>query len=250
MHRLILHWKIFLAWVLLFKLLSSESTDELTTQILKKQASPGGKSALLVGISGIDASGKGNSCSELKLQLSKSGMHVAKLPQLMIGYILFLGSNSNWWCFDFIRKDFVIPELFQQLILPLKNKQSVRLQSFKTHLISAWVIPHTWHFVNTDIILLEGIFYSEKPGEIILIIKSGSIVLRKQLCQEHWSETRRIVRRSVEEKLCFHLFPGPGNSLCAGSSKKSGWIHWFRMIPGRKNINSTPSNCTRLCFAE
>lgn len=139
-----------------------ESTDELTTQILKKHASLGGKSALLVGISGIDASGKGTLAAELKLQLAKSGMHVAKLSVDDWLHPFSAGQIQIGDAFDFYKKGFRYTELFQQLILPLKNKQSVRLQSFKTHLISGRGYPYTWHFVNTNIILLEGIFLFRK----------------------------------------------------------------------------------------
>jgi uridine kinase len=126
--------------------------------ILSRRAGHPAARALLVGLSGIDGSGKGYLADHLVTALASLGLKIATI-------------NVDGWLnlpeirFDSVRpgetfyeKALRLDELFAQLVLPLRANRGA-------HLTMAWVEetatasrPHTYHFDDVDIIVLEGIY--------------------------------------------------------------------------------------------
>jgi len=114
--------------------------------------------ALLVGISGIDASGKGFITSRLASVLRDRGFRVA-------------GTNVDGWLSlpeirfypddlpgNFYRNGLRLDEMFESLVLPLRDRRSIRLEANYTEETATAYRRHRYNFDNVDIILLEGIF--------------------------------------------------------------------------------------------
>lgn len=120
--------------------------------------------SLLVGISGIDGSGKGYVAGHLTRELEMLGSRVATI-------------NVDGWLqppdkrFDparpaehFYQHSIRFEEMFSRLILPLRDQRSLRLTA---QLSDATNQPnlrdHTYEFDDVDIILLEGIHLLREP---------------------------------------------------------------------------------------
>jgi len=124
--------------------------------IAKRRVTPAQR-ALLVGISGIDASGKGFITEKIAQRLRESGWRVAKinaddwlnLPEVCLGPCT-PGEH-------FYKHAMRFDEMFDQLIVPLKQNRAV---SF----VADCADPkgnrrkHRYEFREIDIVLLEGIF--------------------------------------------------------------------------------------------
>jgi uridine kinase len=122
-----------------------------------RDAIPPGQSAL-VGISGIDGSGKGYVTALLARDLEARGARVANI-------------NIDGWLnlparrFDparpaehFYAHAIRFPELFAHLVLPLRARRSLRLVADFAEETATAYRPHTYQFEDVDVILLEGIF--------------------------------------------------------------------------------------------
>lgn len=114
--------------------------------------------ALLVAISGIDASGKGYISNMLTASLNNSGYKVANvgidpwqnLPKIRLSKV----NAGEHFYHNAIRFD----ALFQQLLLPLKKQRSVTATMDYMQQTENEFHPYTYHYQDIDIILVEGIF--------------------------------------------------------------------------------------------
>lgn len=126
------------------------------------------KRATLIGLSGIDASGKGYIASELQSQLTKAGLQTALIG--VDGWLNLPGvrfrspkltvspNDGEHFYHNALRLD----EMFSSLILPLKQNRRVDLtMDFAEETATAYR-PHGFEFSGIDIILLEGIFIFKK----------------------------------------------------------------------------------------
>jgi uridine kinase len=113
---------------------------------------------VLVGISGIDASGKGYLAAKIADRLQMEGLKVAligaddwlNLPDVCI--------NRDNYAGHFYEHAMRFGEMFERLIIPLKQKREI---SFTADCADAEAITcrkHRYDFCDIDIILLEGIF--------------------------------------------------------------------------------------------
>jgi uridine kinase len=116
------------------------------------------RKSLLVAVSGIDASGK------------------SFLTELIVAALQAKGVNAAGICADgwlslpsrrfslvrpaehFYRHAFRFREMFGQLVLPLKEKRSIRMAAGLVEETAAAYHRHTYNFRNVDVIVLEGIF--------------------------------------------------------------------------------------------
>ena len=119
---------------------------------------PTEQSLLLVGISGIDAGGKGFITAQLADKLRRRGFKVANINVdgwLNLPYIRFNSNNpaENFYC-NAIRFD----EMFEKLILPLRTDRSVNLIADFAEETASDYKKHEYIYRDIDIILLEGIF--------------------------------------------------------------------------------------------
>lgn len=124
---------------------------------LRKTAPPA--RSVLVGISGIDGSGKGFCAARIDQRLKAEGVRSAA-----INVDGWLNPPSKRFGPDapaehFYRNGIRFAEMFAQLVLPLKERRSLRLTAELTDPTNAEGFqPFEYEFHDLDVILLEGIF--------------------------------------------------------------------------------------------
>jgi uridine kinase len=114
--------------------------------------------SLLAGISGIDASGKGYITAKLADKIRREGFNVAVINVdgwLNLPEIRFSKTNAAE---NFYENAIRFDEIFENLILPLKNRRSINLFADFAEEIAAEYRKHQYFYEAIDIILLEGIF--------------------------------------------------------------------------------------------
>ena len=119
--------------------------------------------AFLVAISGIDGAGKGHVAAQVVAALAKRGVRVAALsvdPWLRLPQERFDQADpARHFYENAIRFD----EMFESLVLPLRNARSVRLEADAVEETSTAYRRRLWHFEEVDVILLEGIYLLKAP---------------------------------------------------------------------------------------
>ena len=122
----------------------------------RKELSP--QHALLVGISGIDASGKGFVTTRIAELLQKRGIKPAVISAdgwINLPHVRFHQQDlAKHFYENAIRFD----EMFKRVILPLRIKRNVNVESDFAEETATTFRKHRYVFRNIDIILLEGIF--------------------------------------------------------------------------------------------
>ena len=131
--------------------------DFLTSKIVATRTEKSADQAILVGISGIDASGKGFITEKIAKRLRESGWRVAtinaddwlNLPEVCLSR----RTPGEHFYEHAIRFD----KMFDQLIVPLKENRAV---GFVADCADAKGNrrKHSYEFRKIDIVLLEGIF--------------------------------------------------------------------------------------------
>jgi len=114
--------------------------------------------AVLVGISGIDASGKGFVSAKLADALRTKSLNVAvisaddwlNLPKVCI--------NPDNYAEHFYENAIRFDEMFERLILPLKQHRKVDVTADCADAKATRFCKHRYEFRNVDVVLLEGIF--------------------------------------------------------------------------------------------
>jgi uridine kinase len=114
--------------------------------------------SVLIGVTGIDGSGKGYVTEKIVAQLQDEG--VRAVPINVDGWL-----NLPHWRFNpdnpaehFYRHAIRFDEMFQQLILPLKVNRRICLVADFTEETATGYRKHTYEFQDVDVIVLEGIF--------------------------------------------------------------------------------------------
>jgi uridine kinase len=126
--------------------------------ILAKRAEVPAERSVLVGITGIDGSGKGYVTGKLVAQLQDQGVRVAAIGVdgwLNLPPRRFNPSNPAEHFFDHALR---FEELFDRLILPLQARRSRRIVMDYTEETATEYRKHTYDFQDIDIIVLEGIY--------------------------------------------------------------------------------------------
>ena len=131
---------------------------DLVSPIVRLRSNLAGEHALLVGISGIDASGKGYVTEKLSQELSSRGYRTAVIGVdgwLNLPHIRFDHSDLAG---NFYRNAIRFDEMLDQLVLPLRRDRSINLLADFAEETAAEYRKHNYRFDDIDIILLEGIF--------------------------------------------------------------------------------------------
>lgn len=129
---------------------------KLTNSIIVKRRECNPARALLVGISGIDASGKGFVVSNLVELLAQFNVAVINADGwLNLPHVRFGDADHGR---HFYENALRLDEMFERLILPLKQNRSINITTDFTEETATEFRPHNYVFDNIDIILLEGIF--------------------------------------------------------------------------------------------
>jgi uridine kinase len=135
-----------------------ETVAALAGRIALMRAKISRTRALLVGISGIDGSGKGYVSAKLAEALRGKPMNVASisgddwlnLPDVYI--------NRQDPAEHFYKHAVRFGEMFEQLILPLRDERDLDLVADCGDPKATTHHKHRYYFCNIDVVLLEGIF--------------------------------------------------------------------------------------------
>ncbi|MBP0014056.1 MAG: uridine kinase [Roseofilum sp. SBFL] len=119
--------------------------------------------SLLVAISGIDGSGKGVISNEILKVLKTRYLNIALIGLDAWHHPQNIRFNRDNPAQHFYDNAFRWQELFNSLILPLKQNQSIDLQAKSLDLKTDRFYDSTYDFKDIDIILFEGIFIFKKP---------------------------------------------------------------------------------------
>ncbi|MEP6685787.1 MAG: uridine kinase [Verrucomicrobiota bacterium] len=114
--------------------------------------------SLLIGISGIDASGKGFVTEKLTREIEARGWNVAAVGAdgwLNLPHVRFDAENPAAHFYDHA---FRFDEMFERLVLPLRNTRGIDLEADFVEETATTFRKHRYEFHDVDIILLEGIF--------------------------------------------------------------------------------------------
>ncbi len=130
---------------------------KFTDGIVAKRAEVSTNRALLVGISGIDAGGKGFIAEKIAQRLQKTGWRVATINAddwLNLPEVCMSRRSPGEHFYEHAMR---VDEMFDQLIVPLKENRAV---SFVADCADAKGNrrKHRYEFRRIDIVLLEGIF--------------------------------------------------------------------------------------------
>lgn len=114
--------------------------------------------SLLVAVTGIDGSGKGFVASRIVAELRTAGLRAE--PINIDGWLNLPGArfNDSNPADHFYKHGIRFEELFTQLVLPLRDARSLRLEAdFAAETATAYR-RHVYEFSDLDVIVLEGIY--------------------------------------------------------------------------------------------
>jgi len=126
--------------------------------IIEKRKALSPQHALLVGISGIDASGKGFVTERIAESLQKRRIKLAVISAdgwLNLQHVCF---HQQDLAKHFYESAIRFDEMFERVILPLRGTRNVNVESDFTEESATTFRKHRYAFRNIEIILLEGIF--------------------------------------------------------------------------------------------
>ena len=132
--------------------------DDVVVKILYERANASEQRGLLVGISGIDGSGKGFVAKQIEARLGQHSIAVANinmdawlnLPNRRFSTI----KPAEHFYANALRFD----QLFSKLLLPLKSHRSVTVAADYADETAETYRQHTYNFKDVGVVLVEGIF--------------------------------------------------------------------------------------------
>jgi len=132
---------------------SSGIFDEVTSREIERWGS-----AILVGISGIDGSGKGYVTRKVISRLERTGVRTASINVdgwLNLPAVRFSGKRPAE---RFYEKALRLDEMFEKLVLPLKRHRSIRIVADFAEETMTSYRRHAYEYEDVDVIVLEGIY--------------------------------------------------------------------------------------------
>ncbi|MEZ5429380.1 MAG: hypothetical protein R2747_24235 [Pyrinomonadaceae bacterium] len=127
--------------------------------------------AMLVGVSGIDGSGKGFITARLMEDLKRKGVNAVGINidgWLNLPHIRFDPADPAR---NFYRNAIRFGEMFEKLIRPLKQNRSIRLIADFAEETADRFRRHEYFYRDADVILLEGIYLFKKDFLSIFDLK-------------------------------------------------------------------------------
>lgn len=132
--------------------------DSAVAAILDRRGRTATQRSLLVGVSGIDASGKGYISQQLIPRLWRHSVHAVCINVdgwLNLPHIRFdLNEPAEHFYQSAIRFD----EMFRDLVLPLRDSRSCHVTTDYVTETATEYEKRTYEFSDVDVIVLEGIF--------------------------------------------------------------------------------------------
>jgi uridine kinase len=113
--------------------------------------------SLLVAITGIDGSGKGFVTARLLEMLRGHGLRTTGITidgWLNLPHVRFGGPDPAARFYEHALR---LDEMFERLVLPLRERRSIRLEADFAEETAAVYRPHTYAYEDVDVVLLEGI---------------------------------------------------------------------------------------------
>jgi uridine kinase len=145
--------------------------DHLRDNIIERSKQTPDDHACLVGISGIDAGGKGYIARQLLAELEGRGRRVALInvdAWLNLPHVRFSDHKpGEHFYYHVLRLD----EMFEQLVLPLKKHREIHITTDFAEETATSFHSHAYAFENIDIILLEGIFIFKRAFASLFDLK-------------------------------------------------------------------------------
>jgi uridine kinase len=126
--------------------------------IIEKRTALSPQRALLVGISGIDAAGKGHVTAKLAERLRALGWSVAAISADDWLNLPDICMNRDNYAEHFYEHAIRFDEMFAQLILPLRQTRNVCVSADCANAKATTYRKHRYEYRDIDIVLLEGIF--------------------------------------------------------------------------------------------
>lgn len=127
--------------------------------------------SLLVGISGIDASGKGYITTQLSEHLRAQGLNIAIINVdgwLNLPHIRF---SCDDLAGHFYKNAIRFDGMFHDLIIPLRDSRSIKLTADIAEETADEFRKHEYYFESIDVILLEGIFLFKRKYQDLFDLK-------------------------------------------------------------------------------
>ncbi len=141
-----------------FEVKTMVELDTAIARIIEKRAAISPNRALLVGISGIDGSGKGFVTGQLAARLTQQGIAAVTINAdgwLNLPHRRFDPERpAENFCGHAIRFE----EMFARLVIPLRENRSVSVQADLAEETASELRPHTYQYQDVDVVLAEGIF--------------------------------------------------------------------------------------------
>jgi uridine kinase len=119
--------------------------------------------ALLVAISGIDGAGKGHVARQVEASLTARGVRVAVIsvdPWLRLPQERFDHTDPAR---HFYERAIRFGEMFGTLVLPLRERRSISIETDAAEETANSYRRRTWEFDDVDVVLLEGIYLFRSP---------------------------------------------------------------------------------------
>ncbi len=138
--------------------LAADEYGSLLDAVTTRRRRVGRERAVLVALTGIDASGKGHVAARLSASLASSGLRVANLNVdgwLDLPRVRFSASNPAR---HFYQHAIRVDPLFGQLVCPLRAHRSVDITMKFADETAVEYSRRRCHLSNIDVIVLEGIF--------------------------------------------------------------------------------------------
>lgn len=130
----------------------------LTALVARRRSSLGSRRGLLVGLSGIDGSGKGFVAARVEAELRTAGLRVASLNVdgwLNLPAVRFSRVNPGE---HFYHNALRLDAMFAELVLPLRRRRTLRVAAMLAEETAEAFHEHLYEFEDVDVVLLEGIF--------------------------------------------------------------------------------------------
>jgi uridine kinase len=136
----------------------SESLHPVVKRVCDLQRQLGATRSVLMGLSGIDASGKGFLAERLRRLLHKIGLNAAVIGVdgwLNLPHVRFSNVQPG---LRFYEDGVRLEEMFGQLVLPLRDRRSIDVQMDYAEETASDYRRHRYRVCDVDVVLVEGIF--------------------------------------------------------------------------------------------
>jgi len=134
------------------------SLEAATGHVVRARSALDPNRALLVAVSGIDASGKGFVTDRLAGLLQHKGLRVAPIHADGWLNLPHVRHSSTAPDKHFYEHAFRFDEMFTQLVEPLRETRSISLEADFAEETATQFRPERYEYDNVDVILLEAIF--------------------------------------------------------------------------------------------